>query len=101
MKFVTATVLAAFAAVLTIGAGAQTNAAADRARTAVVTAALQQQQTRFAATPAATSADSANAYQFTFNGLMVPHVPMAAFRGEVVMVVNTASRCGFTPQYAG
>ena len=26
---------------------------------------------------------------------------MAAFQGEVVMVLNTASRCGFTPQYDG
>ena len=26
---------------------------------------------------------------------------MAAFRGKVVLVVNTASECGFTPQYAG
>ena len=27
--------------------------------------------------------------------------PMAAFRGKVVLVVNTASECGFTPQYTG
>ena len=27
--------------------------------------------------------------------------PMAAFRGKVMLVVNTASECGFTPQYAG
>jgi hypothetical protein len=26
---------------------------------------------------------------------------MTAFEGDVVMVVNTASRCGFTPQYEG
>jgi glutathione peroxidase len=24
-----------------------------------------------------------------------------AFRGQVLLIVNTASRCGFTPQYAG
>ena len=26
---------------------------------------------------------------------------LAAFRGRVLLIVNTASRCGFTPQYAG
>lgn len=28
-------------------------------------------------------------------------VPLATWRGRVRLVVNTASRCGFTPQYAG
>ena len=27
--------------------------------------------------------------------------PLSAFRDKVVLVVNVASRCGFTPQYAG
>ncbi len=27
--------------------------------------------------------------------------PLAEFRGQVLLVVNTASACGFTPQYAG
>jgi glutathione peroxidase len=26
---------------------------------------------------------------------------LAAFRGQVLLIVNTASKCGFTPQYAG
>jgi glutathione peroxidase len=28
-------------------------------------------------------------------------VPLAQFKGQVVLIVNVASRCGFTPQYAG
>ncbi|MES1200638.1 MAG: glutathione peroxidase [Pseudomonadota bacterium] len=70
-------------------------------RSAAVMAALQVQRQRFQAAPAPTAADANNAYQFNFEGLMLPRVPMTAFRGEVVLVVNTASQCGYTPQYAG
>ena len=36
-----------------------------------------------------------------FGGLMGGQVNLADYRGKVVLVVNTASQCGFTGQYAG
>jgi glutathione peroxidase len=41
------------------------------------------------------------AYDFTAETLEGRPAPLADHRGEVVLIVNTASKCGFTPQYAG
>src|SRR5215469_6631274 len=41
------------------------------------------------------------AYDFSFRGIDGGDLPVAGFRGKVLMVVNVASRCGLTPQYAG
>lgn len=40
-------------------------------------------------------------YDFKLNNLSGKEVSMNDFKGKVVLVVNTASKCGLTPQYEG
>jgi glutathione peroxidase len=40
-------------------------------------------------------------YDFTLADIEGRDVSLAQFRGKVLLLVNVASRCGFTPQYAG
>lgn len=40
-------------------------------------------------------------HQFTVRGIDGAQVPLRQFDGQVLLIVNVASQCGFTPQYTG
>ena len=40
-------------------------------------------------------------FDFTAKSLAGDDVPLQCFEGQVLLIVNTASACGFTPQYRG
>src|SRR5271165_6199719 len=40
-----------------------------------------------------------NVYDFTLNSIDGQPTPLSTYKGKVVLLVNVASRCGFTPQY--
>ena len=40
-------------------------------------------------------------YDFKVEGLNGDTIDFAAFKGKKILIVNTASKCGFTPQYEG
>ncbi len=41
------------------------------------------------------------AYDFSFKSIDGEALPLSGFKGKAVLVVNVASACGLTPQYAG
>ena len=42
-----------------------------------------------------------NLYDFTAQSIAGSEVRLDAYRGQVCLIVNVASKCGFTPQYTG
>jgi glutathione peroxidase len=44
---------------------------------------------------------ASSVHEFTLNSIEGKPAPLSAYQGKVVLIVNVASRCGFTPQYAG
>jgi len=49
---------------------------------------------------AAVMAADKSVFDFALNSIDGQPAPLAAYKGKVVLLVNVASRCGFTPQYA-
>ena len=46
-------------------------------------------------------AESKSIYDFNFLDIEGNKVELSTFKGKPLLIVNTASRCGFTPQYEG
>ncbi|MDP3826255.1 MAG: glutathione peroxidase, partial [Polaromonas sp.] len=40
-------------------------------------------------------------YDFEARQINGQDIPLSEYRGKVMLIVNTASKCGFTPQFGG
>ena len=43
--------------------------------------------------------NDSNAYDYEFNGIDGDLIKLSQYKGKIIVVVNVASRCGYTPQY--
>ena len=51
------------------------------------------------AAPAFAAQGESNAYAFSFDRAEGGRIPLSAYRGKPILIVNTATGCGFTPHY--
>lgn len=80
-----------------LGALALVGVASQWARTVAVADAVKADEPVAATAPAKTM----SIYDFKLPSLEGKSVDLSQYKGKVVLVVNTASKCGYTKQYAG
>jgi len=49
----------------------------------------------------ATLSNAQSIHSFKVNGIDGKQIDFASFKGKMILIVNTASKCGYTPQYEG
>ena len=91
---------AAMTAVTAACSAQETKTMSAEESAALIEAVRANQQLEAKAAPEGGWADG-SVYPITMDGLLGGQVPMSAFEGKAVLLVNTASKCGYTPQYEG